>query len=76
MTTSSKTRSAPYLSHSSRHPAGKSKSTGRVPLSGPDGKPLSLEDLYRDERAFRLAGIMNAFTAPLRLPRSETELVI
>ncbi|MFZ0530756.1 MAG: 4-alpha-glucanotransferase [Propionicimonas sp.] len=48
----------------------------RVPLSGPDGKPLSLEDLYRDERAFRLAGIMNAFTAPLRLPRSETELVI
>lgn len=48
----------------------------RVPLSGPDAKPLSMERLYRDERAFRLAGIMNGFTAPIRLPRSETELVV
>ena len=48
----------------------------KIPLSGPDGKPLSMEDLYTDERAFRLAGIMNGFTAPMRLPRSETELVI
>ena len=48
----------------------------RIPLSGPDGKPLSLEKLYTDERAFRLAGIMNDFTAPLRLPRSEIELVV
>ncbi len=45
-------------------------------MSGPDGKPLSLEKLYTDERAFRLAGIMNDFTAPLRLPRSEIELVV
>ena len=48
----------------------------KIPLSGPDGKPLSMEDLYTDERAFRLAGIMNGFTAPMRLPRSDTELVI
>ncbi len=48
----------------------------RIPLSGPDGKPLSLEDIYHDERAFRLAGIMNGFSGPLRLPRSEIELVV
>jgi len=48
----------------------------RVPLSGPDGKPLSLEDLYTDERALRLSGIMNGFTAPPMLPRSETELIV
>jgi 4-alpha-glucanotransferase len=48
----------------------------RIPLSGPDGKPLSMEQLYRDERAFRLASIMNDFTAPLGVPRSETELVV
>ena len=47
----------------------------RIPLSDPDGKPLSLERLYRDERSFRLAGIMNGFTAPIRLPRPDTELV-
>lgn len=48
----------------------------RVPLSGPDGQPLSLEQLYRDERSFRLAAIMNDFTAPIRLPGSDTELVV
>nr|WP_300143506.1 hypothetical protein [Propionicimonas sp.] len=48
----------------------------RIPLSSPDGTPLSMEQLYRDERAFRLASIMNGFTAPLGLPRSETELVV
>lgn len=48
----------------------------RIPLSGPDGKPLSLEQLYNDERAFRLAGIMNDFSGPILVPRSETELVV
>ncbi|MCA0294596.1 MAG: 4-alpha-glucanotransferase [Actinobacteria bacterium] len=48
----------------------------RIPLSGPDGTPLSLEQLYNDERAFRLAGIMNDFSGPILVPRSETELVV
>ncbi len=48
----------------------------RIPLSGPDGKPMLLEQLYRDERSYRLARIMNDFTAPILLPRSETELVV
>jgi 4-alpha-glucanotransferase len=48
----------------------------QIPLSGPDGKPLSLEDLYHNEQAFRLAGIMNGFSGPLRLPRSEIELIV
>jgi 4-alpha-glucanotransferase len=48
----------------------------RIPLSGPDGKPLGMEQLYTDERAFRLAGIMNGFSGPILLPRSETELVV
>ncbi len=46
----------------------------RVPLSGPDGRPLALEDLYVDERAFRLATVMNDFAAPLRPPAPGTEL--
>ncbi|MCC6495701.1 MAG: 4-alpha-glucanotransferase [Propionibacteriaceae bacterium] len=48
----------------------------QVPLAGPDGRQLSLEEIYNDERAFRLAGIMNGFSGPLRLPRSEIELVV
>ena len=48
----------------------------QIPLSGPDGKPLGLEDLYHNEQAFRLAGIMNGFSGPLRLPRSEIELIV
>jgi 4-alpha-glucanotransferase len=47
----------------------------RVPLSGPDGEPLALEDLYTDERSFRLATVMNDFAAPLRPPSDDTELV-
>ncbi|MBA3020693.1 4-alpha-glucanotransferase [Propionicimonas sp.] len=47
----------------------------RVPLSGPDGQPLALEDLYVDERAFRLATVMNDFAAPLRPPSVTTELI-
>jgi 4-alpha-glucanotransferase len=48
----------------------------RIPLSGPDGRPLSLEKLYRDERAFRLASIMNEFSTPIAMPRADTELVV
>ena len=34
----------------------------RVPLSGPDGEPLSLEEVFRSERAARLAAVMNDFS--------------
>lgn len=47
----------------------------RVPLSGPDGLPVRLEQLYADERTYRLAAIMNGFTTPLRLPPPQPELV-
>jgi 4-alpha-glucanotransferase len=47
----------------------------RMPLSGPDAKPLALEDLYVDERSFRLATVMNDFAAPIRPPSISTELV-
>ena len=36
----------------------------RVPLSHPDGSPMTMEELYVDERALRLAWVMNGFTAP------------
>lgn len=31
----------------------------RIPLSGPDGRPITLEDVYVCERAARLAAVMN-----------------
>ena len=34
----------------------------RVPLSGPDGEPLSLEEVFRSECAARLAAVMNDFS--------------
>ena len=34
----------------------------RVPLSGPDGAPLPLEEVFASERAARLAAVMNDFT--------------
>lgn len=37
----------------------------RVPLSGPDGTLLSLEDVFRSTRAQRLASVMNGFATPL-----------
>ena len=37
----------------------------RVPLSGPDGQPLLLEDVFGSERALRLATVMNGFTSPV-----------
>ncbi|HRA76714.1 MAG TPA: 4-alpha-glucanotransferase [Propionicimonas sp.] len=46
----------------------------RVPLSNPDGEPMTLEELYRDERAMRLAGVMNDFSSPPLLPRPEIAL--
>lgn len=33
----------------------------RVPLSGPDGQPLLLEDIYASERAMRISAVMNGF---------------
>ena len=33
----------------------------RVPLTGPDGKPMFLEDVYASERAMRLSAVMNGF---------------
>lgn len=37
----------------------------RVPLSGQDGEPITLEDVYVSERARRLATVMNRFTSPV-----------
>ncbi len=37
----------------------------RVPLAGPDGKPLFLEDVFVSARAQRLASVMNGFSTPL-----------
>lgn len=34
----------------------------RVPLSGPDGEPMMLEDVYTSERAAQLAAVMNDFS--------------
>ncbi|VAZ95443.1 4-alpha-glucanotransferase [Mycobacterium pseudokansasii] len=36
----------------------------RVPLTGPDGKQVLLEDIFTDERAATLADVMRAVTAP------------
>lgn len=33
----------------------------RVPLSGPEGQPLSLEEVFTSERANRLAAVMNGY---------------
>lgn len=34
----------------------------RIPLGGPDGKPLLLEDIYAMERPMRLAAVLNGLT--------------
>ena len=36
----------------------------RIPLGHPDGTPMTLEELYTNERALRLAGVMNEFSTP------------
>ncbi|MFZ1410142.1 MAG: 4-alpha-glucanotransferase [Micropruina sp.] len=48
----------------------------RVPLSHPDGRPMLMEELFNDERALRLSGIMNGFVNPPILPRSEVEFIV
>ncbi|MBK8461508.1 MAG: 4-alpha-glucanotransferase [Nigerium sp.] len=37
----------------------------RVPLSGPDGEPLLLEDVFNSACASRLAAVMNGFSVPV-----------
>jgi len=39
-----------------------------IPLSGPDGTPMMVEEVFADERARRLAGVMNGFTLPEQGP--------
>lgn len=46
----------------------------RVPLSGPDGVPMGLEELFSNERSFRLATVMNGLSTPLPVPRDEAEI--
>ena len=36
----------------------------RVPLAGPDGRPMLLEDVFTDTRAAALAEVMRAATHP------------
>lgn len=37
----------------------------RVPLSGPDGEPMLLEDVFNSRSAARLAAVMNGFSVPV-----------
>ena len=48
----------------------------RVPLSGPDGRPMSLEDVFHSERALRLSAAMNGFVVPPTAHRSTSEFII
>lgn len=48
----------------------------RVPLSGPDGTPMSLEDVFHSERALRLSAVMNGFVVPPTAHRSTSEFII
>jgi 4-alpha-glucanotransferase len=48
----------------------------RVPLSGPDGEPLSLEDVFHSEHALRLSAVMNGFVVPPTAHRSTSEFII
>jgi len=45
----------------------------RVPLSGPDGQPISLEDVFASPRPMRLAAVMNAWQH-VPLPWSDKEV--
>ncbi len=44
----------------------------RVPLTGPDGARLNLEDVFGSERAMRLAAVVNGFSA---VPQTRTREV-
>ncbi|WP_298132031.1 4-alpha-glucanotransferase [Micropruina sp.] len=48
----------------------------RVPLSGPDGQPMSLEDVFHSEHALRLSAVMNGFVVPPTAHRSTSEFII
>ena len=48
----------------------------RVPLSGPDGKPMTLEDVFHSERALRMSAVMNGFVVPPTAHRSTSEFII
>lgn len=48
----------------------------RVPLSGPDGEPMSLEDVFHSEHALRLSAVMNGFVVPPTAHRSTSEFII
>ena len=41
----------------------------RIPLSGPDGQPVMLEDVFTDPRAIALAEAMGAQTAVTPHPK-------
>ena len=48
----------------------------RIPLSGPDGVPMRLEDVFHSERALRLSAVMNGFVVPPTAHRSTSEFII
>jgi len=48
----------------------------RVPLSGPDGAPMTLEEVFHSERALRMAAVMNGFVVPPTAHRSTSEFII
>ena len=48
----------------------------RVPLSGPDGEPMSLEDVFHSQHALRLSAVMNGFVVPPTAHRSTSEFII
>ena len=48
----------------------------RVPLSGPDGEPISLEDVFHSEDALRMSAVMNGFVVPPTAHRSTSEFII
>ncbi|HMQ36997.1 MAG TPA: 4-alpha-glucanotransferase, partial [Micropruina sp.] len=48
----------------------------RVPLSGPDGEPMSLEDVFHSEHALRLSAVMNGFVVPPTAHRSTSDFII
>ncbi|MBK8447802.1 MAG: 4-alpha-glucanotransferase [Micropruina sp.] len=48
----------------------------RVPLSDPDGRPMSLDDVFHSERALRLSAVMNGFVVPPTAHRSTSDFII
>ena len=48
----------------------------RVPLSGPQGRPMTLEEVFHSQRALRLSAAMNGFVMPPTAHRSTSEFII